>query len=118
MREQIETGPLGIEAYRIVEVKYKQPHTLFHGIEGSRQIETGEWVKAKKKMVRDGTGPYYLSGFNVLLTRKEMEKYTERFKAPRELRIVKVWVRGVLRVKEHSRANVYLADEMWLDWPQ
>jgi hypothetical protein len=118
-------------AYRIVEVKNGNPYTLFHGLPNplfdwpnngakrSREIFRGIWLKADKKLVRDGTGPYYLSGFNVLLTREGLEKYMERFTALRELRIVEIEVRGELRPKEHSRSEVWLADEMRLKvWPQ
>jgi hypothetical protein len=107
------------KAFRIVEIKGGQPHTLFHGLPDedqhrTRAIPLNTWVKAEVKQVRDGTGPYYLSGFNVLLTREELEDYMTRFTAPRDLRIVEIQVRGELRKKEHSRANVWLADEMYL----
>ena len=105
-------------AYRIIEVKRNTPHTLFHGISGQRAIPTGTWVKADKKLVRDGTGPWYMSGFNILLDQDDCLEYVQRFKAPRELRVVEIKVRGELREKRHSRSNVLLADEMWLDWPQ
>lgn len=107
-----------IIAYRIVEVKQDKPYTLFHGIAGQRAIPTGIWVKADKKMVRDGTGPWYMSGFNVLLDQDDCIEYVRRFTAPRDLRVVRIFVRGELREKRHSRSNVLLADEMRLDWPQ
>lgn len=102
-------------AYRIVEMKKGKPHTLFHGLYGSRRIPVGAWVRAKTdKLVRDGTGPWYKPGFNVLLEREAIEKYLERFTAPRDLKVVKIMVRGPLRKKEHSPNNIWLADEMLL----
>jgi hypothetical protein len=111
-------------AYRIVEIKYGHPCTLFHGMPGQngrrlRALPVNTWVKAEKKMVVDGGKQEpYLAGFNVLLNRQDCETYLERFKAPRTLRIVEVKVRGELRQKESSRAGVMLADELLLRWPQ
>lgn len=113
-------------AYRIVEVKNNLPHTLFHGIpragtekrgrDRSRQIPTNCWIQAEKKMVRDGSGPYHLSGFNVILTRDGCEEYLERFTKLRTLKVVSIHVRGELRAKESSQGRVMLADEMYLPW--
>jgi hypothetical protein len=105
-------------AYRIVELKGGHPHTLFHGVKGRRKLPVNRVIEADRKQVRDGTGPYYESGFNVLLDHQACEQYLERFVAPRELRVVKVLVNENLRVKEHSRSEVYLADRMYLPWPQ
>jgi hypothetical protein len=43
--------------------------------------------------------------------------YLYRFKADRELQIVEVIVETPLRQKAHSPNNVYLADKMYLTWP-
>lgn len=101
-------------AYRIVEIRNGKPATLFHGISGSRNIPLGTWVKADNRMVRDGTGPWYEGGFNVLLDREACEAYLERFKKPRELKVVEIKVRGRLRPKAHSPSPVFLADWMYL----
>ena len=74
----------------------------------------GKLLTADRKQVRDGTGPWYESGFNVLLNKEECEKYLERFVAPRELRVIEVLVNENLRVKEHSRSEVYLADYLFI----
>ena len=120
MNTEISTGQETV-AYRIVEMKGGHPYTLFHGLSDesggrTRGLPLHCWVKAEKKQVRDGTGPWYLSGFNVLLTLGECEKYLSRFKAPRTLAILKVMVRGDLRRKEHSRSEVWLADEMQITY--
>jgi len=91
-----------------------QIKTLFHGVQGSKVMKIGEWITADKKMVRDGTSnTWYLSGFHVLPSREKCEKYLTRFtKRLDRLRIVPCYVRGELRSKTHSRADVYLADEV------
>jgi len=105
-------------AYRLVEYRNGKLFTLFHGLPSgkrrSREIPLGVWLKAEQKMVRDGTGPWYLSGFNVLLRRGRMEDYAKRFKATRELWLVSIWVNSSVRVKTHSRSDVWLADWMMI----
>ena len=107
-------------AFRLVEVYQGRPLTLFHGIKvpgadrRTRKIPIGEWIQAEQRPVRDGTGPFYTSGFNVLLTQDRMSDYAKRFKAPRILMVIPVKVRG-LRRKEHSKSDVWLADWMRVD---
>lgn len=97
--------------YRIVEEKNGKLKTLFHGINRSRVIPPNKWLKAEKKCVSDG-GTKYLSGFHVLKTRKECEKYLGRFdKTKRKLKIIEVLVKG-LRRKKHSNSRVFLASWM------
>lgn len=108
-------------AYRLVELRRDKPYSLFHGImdakdEGARrtrEVPMDVWLPADTKWVRDGTGPYYWSGFNVLLERDQLKRYLSRFTKPRPLLIVACEVRG-LRRKTHSRHPVYLADWMRL----
>jgi len=97
--------------YKIVEIdKNNNLKTLFHGIEGSRILEINKWYDADIKMVSDN-GTEYLSGFHVLLTKEETEKYLSRFKNNRELKIVTCHYCGI-RKKEHSPHNVYLVDRI------
>jgi hypothetical protein len=111
-------------AYRIVEIKYRLPHTLFHGLQHawgrrSRLLPINTWIKAEQKLVVDGGKQEpYLSGFNVLLHEWECDHYLTRFTAPRNLRVVKIKVRGKLRKKESNKGGVMLAEEMFLEWPQ
>lgn len=90
--------------------------TLFHGIEGSRVVPRGEVWVADEKMVRDGsTGPEYLSGFHVLPTKEDCEKYLTRFSTRLDkLVIMPVKVRK-LRPKAHSNSPVMLASEMLME---
>ena len=87
--------------------------TLFHGVEGSRSVPRGKWIKAKEKMVKDGTSKTeYLSGWHVLPTKAEAEEYLTRFKERVEdLIIVRVLAKN-MRAKHHSPDNVWLAQEV------
>lgn len=104
-------------AYRICERKNGNLLTLFHALNGSRILPLDVWLQAKIKPVRDGskkTAKEYLSGFHILKTEEECRKFMgKRFRAPRELVIVKCEIGG-LRKKEHSPFNVFLAEEIKL----
>lgn len=102
-----------IEAYRIVEVKDGEYYSLFHGTNRSRKLPRGIWIKADKKTVRDGSrATYYESGFHVLTSKEEAEKFFQKlFRKYKNRMVIKVYAKG-LRRKEHSRHEVFLADEM------
>lgn len=112
------------KAYRIIEVRNGRPCTLFHAFKApwvprSRIILTGQWLEAERKVVTDGSSTNkYLSGFNVLLDLASMGLYVNKFVKPRDLRIIQIYVNNPLRVKEHSKSGVYLADWMFVpcDW--
>jgi hypothetical protein len=103
--------------FRIVEVdKNGNYKTLFHGNNGSRILEPNKWLKSVQKPVRDGRlkAKEYTSGWHVLPGEKEV---TERFRnsffrAPRELKVVEVEVRGKIWAKAHSRHNILLCEEI------
>ena len=97
--------------YKIVDSNSKGTlFTLFHGVGGSKRLDIGTEYVADKKMVDDG-GTKYLSGFHVLPTLDECEKYLKRFKHVVYKKIVACECTG-LRPKEHSPSNVLLADTM------
>ena len=100
-------------AWKIVEVVEGQIRTLFHGLDGSRKMPAGQWLKAVERPVKDGTSKTtYLSGFHVFTSRAACQEYLGRFTCRRELlRVVPCQVRG-LRPKVHSPSPVLLAS--WL----
>jgi hypothetical protein len=106
-----------IEAYRIVEEKGGDYYSLFHGTNGSRKLPRGIWIKANKKIVADGsrkTSTEYESGFHVLTSKDEAEKFFQKlFRKHKNRKVIKVLAKG-LRRKEHSRHEIFLADEMMI----
>jgi|TARA_R100001086_G_scaffold232773_1_gene154164 hypothetical protein len=105
-----------MKAYKIVEQHGLHLKTLFHGLDGTRTLPYGRWLTAVKKDVKDGTSKTtYLSGWHVLKSREAAEAYLRAFTQRLDiLKIVPVDVRGEVRLKAHSRSEVYLADEMRL----
>ena len=100
-----------MKAYKIVEVVDGNIKTLFHGIDGSRVMHKGKWIKAEGKQVTDGSGQKpYKSGWHVLLTYEDCVAYMSRFKKRIDLlKIVECCVKNTTP-KVHSPSPVYLAE--------
>lgn len=106
-----------LEMYRMFEVKDGEPHTLFHGVEGSRRLSLDQWIIAEQKQVRDGRGKtYYESGFHVFEDLNALPKFLARFKYLDQRVICKVLVdtsKG-LWDKAHSPFDIKLAKAMFI----
>jgi hypothetical protein len=102
------------KAYRIVEKTDKGYKTLFHGINRSRLLAVGKWLRSEQKTVKDGSkGKLYKSGWHLIEDLEECRKFMEsRFTAPRELVIVECEVKGEIWDKEHSPHNIILCEWM------
>jgi hypothetical protein len=96
--------------WRIIEKKNDKLHTLFHGVKKSRVIPRNKWLTAENKVVNDGIGQSYISGFHCLETRKECRKYARQFKKKDGRFFVKIKTKGLRR--KNSPHKVYLADKM------
>ena len=104
-----------VAVWKIVEAVGAQVRTLFHGVNGTRTLPCGVWVRAVERPVRDGTGKTtYLSGFHVFVSRAACRRYLGRFTSRRDrLRVVGCLARD-LRPKTHSPSPVMLAREIRL----
>lgn len=99
--------------YKIVDRdKHGNFKTLFHGIDGTRIIPVGEWIRSVRELVTDGSkGTPYESGWHVMMNLDECRKYLSRFTAKNVERIiVEVDVKGKIWPKEHSPSNVHLCE--------
>lgn len=104
-----------IQAYKIVEKHGDTYKTLFHGHNKSKTIPYDTWLEAEEKLVSDGKGSKYISGWHVLLEEEKANAYLSRFKTRLDmLAVVPVRVYDV-RPKNKSRSKVYLAKYMILD---
>tara|TARA_R110002153_G_scaffold1347_7_gene6976 strand:- start:799 stop:1140 length:342 start_codon:yes stop_codon:yes gene_type:complete len=100
-----------MKAYKIMKVsdQEKSWKTLFHGVDGDRNIKCNQWIVANSDYVRDGSGgTYYMSGWHVLPSYKDALKYMENFKDPTDKYIVECEVKSYQK-KEHARSPVFLA---------
>ena len=105
------------EVYRICERKNGELFTLFHGIKGSRKMPMNEWLTADVKIVKDGskkTSKLYKSGFHTIESLDECRTFTKKFKAKRDLVIVKCLIGENTWGKEHSPSNIILTDRIKL----
>jgi len=103
-----------IQAYKIVEVVDGKVKTLFHGLNGSRTIPSGVWLKADQKLVSDGGSTQYVSGWHVLTDYDETKKYLGRFKTRTDILTIVPCVVKNVRPKKHSPSPVLLAEFMKL----
>jgi hypothetical protein len=83
--------------------------TLFHGVNGSRVLDTTKWIDSEQKQVRDGSSAtWYTSGWHILPTFQSCLDYLRKFKHLKQKRVVMCLAQGIWP-KEHSRDEVYLA---------
>lgn len=98
------------EVYKIVEPYEEGYKTLFRGTNGTRNLPFDEWLKADKRMVRDGSGgKLYLSGFHVFKSENDACNYIGRFRRP-DRHIIKCLAKDLR--KKPTNKIVWLADEI------
>lgn len=72
------------------------PRFIFHGVNGSRVVPMDRWIKAKQKLVRNGSGQmYYKSGFHSFQSMADTARWQKSVR--KDYAICRVWVRGVRR---------------------
>jgi len=95
--------------YKIVEKHPNGLKTLFHGNNGSRSLETGVWLEANTKMVRDAAhGKRYLSGWHVLKSYQDAADFLKKFRKRKELLHIVPCKAKNMHIKPSNR-NVLLA---------
>jgi hypothetical protein len=97
--------------YKIVdEVKPGVFKTLFHGVNGSRVLNFGEWLTAEIKDVKDGSSKHtYKSGWHIVPTYEECLIYLQKFRNVDKKRIVRCHAKNIWP-KSHIRHNIHLAE--------
>jgi hypothetical protein len=66
---------------KIIEIVDGTPKFMFCGLNGSRTLTLNRWLHAEEKLVKDGRGTEYLSGFHILNGDiEEAKQYIKRFK--------------------------------------
>lgn len=101
--------------YKIFDVKDDSPHTLFHGVKGSRRLSIGRWLTAERKMVRDGSGQNrYISGFHAYETMEDVKAWVKGARNLAGRVVSKVQVRGC-RNKPRAVRRTILAYRMRID---
>lgn len=106
-------------AYKIFDLHGNLPKTLFHGIDGSRLLPIGKWIKAERKMVSNGSRTHpYLSGFHSYPDLEAAIRWLQGAKNVVGRVVVKVKIDGC-REKPNAVRETILSD--WLlitpkDW--
>ena len=102
---------MGKKWYKIVDVVNGDVKTLFHGVQGSRTLPLDTWLTAEKKMVQDGKGKMYLSGFHIMQSLEDSIEYLKRFRNNKNKAVVLVSTEKEWK-KEHSPSNVWLCEKI------
>lgn len=97
--------------FKIVDIENDKIKTLFHGLNGSKTLPVDTWLTATKKMVSDGKGTVYLSGFHIMQSLDEAKSYLKAFKNIKHKNVIQVYAKNVWK-KEHSTSNVWLAEHI------
>jgi len=98
-------------AYKIVREVGDSYKTLYHGINSNRELPLNTWIKAEKKLVKDGSGgKEYISGIHCFEFHDLARQYMKRFKNKEGLTIILCLVRGTH--PKASNSDVLLADEI------
>ena len=71
------------------------------------------WIKAIKRIGSEGVGRKYRTGFHVLPTLEECQKYANKFKIKDRRRIISLYAKD-LRKRKHSPSSVMLAGEIYI----
>lgn len=103
--------------YRMFDEKDDLPHTLFHGVNGSRKLPLDTWVEAAVKTVCDGSkhkSTAYQSGFHVFEHFNDVVSFLSRFRKldGRVICAVEIDANAGIWDKEHSPSKVKLARRM------
>lgn len=107
--------------WRILRAKNGQPHTLFHGYEGTRALPLDRVLRAEERQVwnpgkRASGSPGFISGWHILPNERECREYLTRFKDHSDLVVCRV---GVAAVRPKPRSKVLLSRFMRItseDW--
>ena len=95
--------------YKIFDIGKNGPKTLFHGINGTRELKLNKWLTAKMPIVNDNAQSYR-AGFHLLKTLKETKAYFDKFKNKRNRCIIEVHVDENAGLwKKKTSKNVLLA---------
>lgn len=111
------------KGYRLFEVSNEGPKTLYHGHNGSRILPLDKSMRAPKKQVWNPgmkTGPGYMSGWHIFISRGHAEKYLKSFTKPRRIVVVPIYYKQA-KSKPRSRSEVLLARYMMIkekDWKE
>lgn len=100
--------------YKIIDFQNGNAKTLFHGLEGSKTIPIKKWLKAEKKMVKDGIGSEYMSGWHIIPSPELCREYLKKFKNTEYKAIAKCKCKSIVK-KEKSPDQVYLADYLYIE---
>lgn len=96
----------------------EKPHFLFHGNNGSTVVPLNKWVRAERRIVRDGSGKtFYASGFHAFTQKsalKEWQKSTKHKHVVATAHVRVTWEKSHSRHKGVVLAKwLYVSSAAW-----
>ena len=64
--------------WKIFEQRDGRPWFLYHGLAGRREVTLDAWLLAERKWVKEGSNPYYWSGFHIYTDIDAVRKWIHR----------------------------------------
>lgn len=98
--------------YKLIDYKDGKYNFLYHGLNRSMKIPFGMWLEANSKLVSDGKGTKYISGFHYFRHLEDALSYIHRFTIRQHMKRIAIVLVDNVYKKEHSKSEVYLAKKM------
>jgi hypothetical protein len=96
--------------YKVFEEHDDGPHFLYHGLEGSRRVPLGRWLRAERKWIHEGSNPHYWSAFHVFSSLADVRRWARMARKTRGRVCVRVSTRTVRH--KPTRGLSFLARHM------
>jgi hypothetical protein len=101
------------QAWKIFEERDNRPHFLYHALGGQRGVALDQWLLADRKWVKEGSNPYYWSGFHVYQDLDSIRNWMHWARRFTTRVCVQVTVRNVS--KKPTAGQAWLAQSLQLD---
>lgn len=99
-------------AYKVFNIKQGHPYFLYHGLNGSRRVTIGNWIKAERKLVKDGSASIkYWSGFHLFASIRDVQNWLKLVTHIDSRCVVQVDIKDI-KPKTCNRNGVILAQQI------
>lgn len=98
--------------WKVFEDRGGEPEFLYHRLALSRRVDLDHWLHAESVWAKEGSNPYYWTGFHVYPSLDAVRKWVHR--THRQTGRVVVEVDAGIVTKKPTRGEAYLAQRMRL----
>lgn len=98
--------------WKVFEEIDGEPYFLYHRLGGSREVMMDVWLWAEVTWAKEGSNPYYWTGFHAYPSLESVVKWKHRTRRSAGRVVVEVEAKDV--TKKPTRGEAYLAQRMRL----